>query len=141
MLSLREKDRANYCPPRVWKVGEVALFKLPNKAKAFWPIVRILETFPDNDQVVCTVKILKPDLSEVIVNYLISLELYFELENPQVYTDGFNNSAQGEGDLDENENMSEVDVPVSASAAARPSRSTAQASRAQTRILTSRGLV
>ena len=72
-----EKDRASYCPPRVWKVGEVALFKLPNKAKAFWPLVRILETFPDNDQVVRTIKVLKPDLSEVIVNanYLISRTL------------------------------------------------------------------
>ena len=38
LLSLREKDRASYCPPRVWKVGEVALFKLPNKAKAYWPL-------------------------------------------------------------------------------------------------------
>ena len=35
LLSLREKDRASYCPSRVWKVGEVALFKLPNKAKAY----------------------------------------------------------------------------------------------------------
>ena len=94
MLSLREKDRASYCLPRVWKVGEVALFKLPNKAKAYWPLVRILQTFPDDDQVIRTVKILKPDLSEVVVNvnHLISLELYFELENPQVYTDGSNSS-------------------------------------------------
>ena len=37
--------------------------------------------------------------------------------------------------------MSEVDVHVSASAAARPSHSTAQASRAQTSILASKGLV
>ena len=36
--------------------------------------------------------------------------------------------------------MSEVDVPVSASAAARPSRSTAHASRTQTRVLASRDL-
>ena len=68
MLSLKEKDRAGYCPPRIWKVGEVALLKLPNKDKGFWPLVRILEFFPDNGQVVCTVKILKPDLSEIIVN-------------------------------------------------------------------------
>ena len=96
LLSLREKDRASYCLSRVWKVGEVALFKLPNKAKAYWPLVRILQIFPDDDQVIHTVKILKPDLSEVVVNvnHLISLELYFELENPQVYTDGYNNSAQ-----------------------------------------------
>ena len=96
LLSLREKDRVSYCLPRVWKVGEVALLKLPDKAKAYWPLVRILETFPDNDEVVRTVKISKPDLSEVIVNvnYFISLELYFELETPQAYTDGSNNSAQ-----------------------------------------------
>ena len=74
LLSLREKVRASYCPPRVWKVGEVALFKLPNKAKAYWPLVRILQTFPDDDQVIRTVKILKPNLSEVVVsvNHLIS---------------------------------------------------------------------
>ena len=41
LLSLREKDRASYCPPRVWKVGKVALFKLPNKAKVFWSLVKI----------------------------------------------------------------------------------------------------
>ena len=37
--------------------------------------------------------------------------------------------------------MSEMDVSVTVSAAARPSRSTAQASRAQTRVLASRGLL
>ena len=49
-------------------MGEVVLVKLPNKAKALWPFVRILKTFPGSDQVVRTVKILKPDLSEIIVN-------------------------------------------------------------------------
>ena len=110
LLSLREKDRASYCPPRVWKVGEVALFKLPNKAKAYWPLVRILQTFPDDDQVIRTVKTLNPDLSEVVVNvnHLISLELCFELENPQVYTDGSNSSAQVGGDMEEDNNVSEM---------------------------------
>ena len=37
--------------------------------------------------------------------------------------------------------MSEIDASVSASAAARPSRSTAQAPRAQTKVLASKGLV
>ena len=144
LLSLREKDRASYCPPRVWKVGEVALFKLPNKAKAYWPLVRILQTFPDDDQVIRTVKILKPDLGEVIVNvnHLISLELYFELENPQAYTEGAENSTPGgsenEDDVDKE---SEVEVPMATSAAARPTRSTARASRAQTRDLAGKGLV
>ena len=77
----------------------------------------------------------------VNVNHLISLELYFELENPQVYTDGSNNSAQVGGDLEEDNNVSEIDVSVSVSAADRPSRSTAQASRAQTRVLASKRLV
>ena len=124
-------------------MGEVAWFKLPNKAKAYWPLARILQTFPDDDQVICTVKILKSDLSEVVVNvnHLISLELYFELENVQVYTDGSNNSAQVGVDLEEDNSVSEIDVSVPASAAARPSRSTAQASRAQTRVLASKGLL
>ena len=43
LLNLREKDRASYCSPREWKVGEIALFKLSNKAKAFWPLVRVME--------------------------------------------------------------------------------------------------
>ena len=113
------------------------------KLKFFGLWLRYFETFPDNDQIVRTVKILKPDLSEVIVNvnYLISLELYFELENPQACTDGSNNLTQEGDKLEEDENLSEVDVPVSASATARPSRGTAQASRAQTRVLASRGLV
>ena len=63
------------------------------------------------------------------------------MENPQVYTDGSNSSAQGGGDMEEDNNVSEIDVSVTVSVAARPSRSTAQASRAQTRVLASRGLV
>ena len=43
--------------------------------------------------------------------------------------------------MEEDNNVSEMDVSVTASAAARPSRSTAQASRAHTRVLASRGLV
>ena len=35
LLNLREKDRASYYPPKVWNVGEIALLKLPNKAKNF----------------------------------------------------------------------------------------------------------
>ena len=115
-------------------MGEVSLFQLPNKAKAYWPLVRIQQIFPDDDQVIRTAKILKPDLSEVVVNvnHLISLELYFELKNPQVYTDGSNGSTHVGGDMEEDNNVSEMDVSVTASAAARPSRGTAQASRAQT---------
>ena len=82
-------------------MGEVAISKLPNKGKAFWH----LETFLDDDQIVHTVKILKPDLSGVFVNvnHLTSLELYFELDNPQVYSDGSNNLAQEEDNQKEGE--------------------------------------
>ena len=63
------------------------------------------------------------------------------MENPQVYTDGFNSSTHVGGDMEEDNNVSEMDVSVTASTDARPSRSTVQASRAQTRVLASRGLV
>ena len=45
------------------------------------------------------------------------------------------------GDMEEDNNVSDIDVSVSASAADRPSCSTVQAYRAQTRVLASRGLV
>ena len=143
MLSLSEKDRARYCPPRFWKVGEVALSKLPNQAKSFWPLVRVLETVPDENKVVCAVKVLEPDPSEVVVNVdqLISLQLYFELDNHRVYSDNFDNSAQEEDNLEGGETLSEIDVPVVECATARPTRRTDQASKAQSRVLASRGLV
>ena len=59
------------------------MFKLSDKTKAFQPLVRVFETFPEENQVVCTVKGLKPDLSELVVNvnHLISLELYIKFDN------------------------------------------------------------
>ena len=143
LLNLREKDRAIYYPPKVWNVGEIALLKLPNKAKAFWPLVRVLETFPDKDQVVRSVKVLKPDQNEVVVNvkHLIVLELYFELNNTQIYSDNTDESTQRESDSEMEEVMSEVDGSVSGSPPARPSRRTAQASRAQTKGFARRGSV
>ena len=142
LLSLREKDSASYCPPRVWKVGEVALFKLPNKAKAFWPLARVLETFPDENQVVRTFRVLKSDQSEAVVNvnHLISLELYLELNNPQIYSANSDESSKGDGDS-ANELVSDSDSSVSEGPAARPSRKTARSSRAQTKGLAHRGLV
>ena len=142
LLNLREKDRASYCPPREWKVGEVALFRLPNKAKAFWPLVRVVETFPDASNVVRTVRVLKPDHSEAVVNinHLISLELYLELNNPQIYSAGSDESSQGDDDSS-NGLVSDSDDSLSESPAARPSRRTAQASRAQTKGLARRRLV
>ena len=98
----------------MWSVGEIALLKLPNKAKAFWPLVRVLETFPDKDQVVRSVKVLKPAQNEVVVNvkHLIVLELYFELNNPQIYSDNTDESTQRESDSEMEEVMSEVDGSV-----------------------------
>ena len=43
--------------------------------------------------------------------------------------------------MEEDNNVSEMDVSVTAPAAAGPSRSTAQASGAQTRVLASRGFI
>ena len=142
LLNLREKDRASYYPPKVWNVGEISLLKLPNKAKAFWPLVRVLETYPDKDQVVRSVKVLKPDQNELVVNvkHLIVLELYFELNNPQIYSDNTDESTQRESDSKMEEVMSEIDSSVSGSPPARPRR-TAQASRAQAKGFARRGLV
>ena len=101
-----------------------------------------METFPDKDQVVRSVKVLKPDQNEVVVNFkhLIVLELYFELNNPQIYSDT-DESTQRESDSEMEEVMSEVDGSVSGSPPARPSRRTAQASRVQTKGFARRGLV
>ena len=71
---------------------------------------------------------------------MISLELYFELNNPQIYSANSDESSQGDGDS-ANELVSDSDSSVSESSAARPSRKTAQASRAQTKGLACRGLV
>ena len=142
LLNLREKDRASYYPPKVWNVGEIALLKLPNKAKAFWLLVRVLETYPDKDQVVRSIKVLKPDQNEVVVNvkHLIILELYFELNNPQIYSDNTDESTQRDSDSEMEEVMSEIDSSVSGSPPARPSRRAAQASRAQTKGFARRDL-
>ena len=72
LLNLREKDRASYYPPKVWSVGEIALLKLPNKAKAFWPLVRVLETFPDTK-----IKLYVPlkFLSQIKMKWLLMLNI------------------------------------------------------------------
>ena len=140
LLSLREKDRASYCPPREWKVGEIALFRLPNRAKAFWPLVRILETFPDENNVIRTVHIPKPDHSKstVNVNHLSSLELYSELDRPRVVARDSNILGNGSEDVSV-ETDSELESPEVVSV--RPSRKIAQASRLQTRDLAGKGLL
>ena len=89
LLNLREKDRASFQSPRSWEKGEIALLKLSSKSRPFWPIVRAVDTFPKEERVIRTVCVAKPDNSEVVVNvsYLIPLDLYSELNNPNIYDD------------------------------------------------------
>ena len=63
----------------------------------------------------------------VNVTHLIVLELYFELNNPQIYSDNTDQATQRESDSEMEEVMSEVDGSVSGSPPVRPSRRTAQA--------------
>ena len=139
LLNLREKDRASFQSPRSWEKGEIALFKLPSKGRPFWPLVRVVDTFPDEEQVIRTVRVAKPDKSEVVVNvkHLIPLELYSELNNPNLY-DGA--SSQEEVSERVEESSSDEDLEFESSNA-RPSRKTAEASRAQIVNLARRGLL
>ena len=68
LVNLREKDRATYHSHREWKRGEIALYKLPSKPWSHWPLVRIVEIFPNEEGILCTVLIAKPDGKEVTVN-------------------------------------------------------------------------
>ena len=155
LTNLREKDRASFKEARIWKKGEVALLKLPSKTKPYWPLVRISDTFPDQDQVIRTVRVIKPDRSEVTVNvkFLIPLELYSELNTPNLESSE-GNSVQTDAEYqDEMLSESEDDLePPSAdleedqedegdSGRARPSRKTARASRALTKALRANRLV
>ena len=154
LVNLREKDRASFRSPKNWEKGEIALLKLPSKSKPYWPLVRIVDTYPDQDQVIRTVRVSKSDNSEVNVNvkHLISLELHCELNTPDESEDGLSvedvNSTETFEPLDEI--LSEADVMSEPSVSSdeepvntrvRPSRRTAQASRAQTRSLVSKGLL
>ena len=67
-MNLREKDRASFQNPKIWEKGEIALLKLPSKTKPYWLLVRIVDTYPDLDLVICTVKVSKPDGNQVNVN-------------------------------------------------------------------------
>ena len=84
LVNLREKDRASFGEIKTWKEGEIALLKLPSKTKPYWPLVRITDTYPDQDLVIRTVKVAKPDGNQVNVNvkHLITLELFCELNTP-----------------------------------------------------------
>ena len=83
----------------------------------YWPLVKVLKTFPGDNQNACTAIVLMPDLSEEVVNvnHLTSLELYVELDN--------------------------LHVSASVSAAASFSHRNEQASRAEARALASEELV
>ena len=65
LVNLREKDRASVGENKIWEKGEIALLKLPTKSRPFWPLVRIVDTYPDFEMVMRTVKVAKPDGSLV----------------------------------------------------------------------------
>ena len=157
LVSLREKDRASFSSPRKWERGEIALFKSPSKARTHWPLVRIVETFSDEEGVTRTVRIVKSDGNEsnVNVSYLIPLELFSELNNPNLYDrmneqvnedsevcvesvpDPCPNVSQLDPCLDESQSEPCPSLPLPVSS--RPSRSTALASRAQIKTLVREG--
>ena len=65
------------------------MLKLSSKSSPFWPLVRVVDTFPNEEWVIRAVCVAKLDNSEVVINvsYLIPLELYSELNNPNIYGD------------------------------------------------------
>ena len=145
LINLRERDRAISHPCRGWVKGEVALLKLPNKSRPHWPLCKVVDIFPDGENVIRTVRVSRADGKEAVVNVgqLIPLELYAELNDPNLQNiegasaqppvdveDVYLNSdiifSDGE-DLGDGEDGPEVDE---SSEGARPSRSTTQASRA-----------
>ena len=138
LLGLKEKDRASFHPPRKWEIGEIALFKLPSKSRTYWPLVRIIKTFCDDEGVVRTVRIVKSDRSESVVNvsFLIPLELYSELNDPNLYDQIEEEENVGELEFDEVLDT-ETTLPVDESV--RPVRSTALASRNLIRNLAQEG--
>ena len=150
LVSLREKDRASFRSQKSWEIGEIALFKSPSKTRAFWPLVRIVETFSDNEGIVRTVRVLKSDGSKSTVNvsFLIPLELFSELNDPSLYTHAHEEVVEDREipvedvsdpcpDLSSPEPGHSLPQPISV----RPSRSTAQASREQIKSLVREGLL
>ena len=108
------------------------MLKLPSKCRPFWPLVRVVDTFPNEERVICTVRVAKLDNSEVVVNvsYLIPSELYSELNNPNVYGD-ISSQEEIPEELEENVESSDIENSEFGSSIRRPSRKTAEASRAQ----------
>ena len=132
LLNLRKKERASFQSPRSWEKGEIALLKLLSKSRPFWPLVRVVDTSPNEERVICTVHVAKTDSSEMVVNvsYLIPLELYSELNSPNIYDD-ISSQEEIPEELEENVESSDIGNSELGSSNKRPSRKTAKASRAQ----------
>ncbi|XP_068231899.1 uncharacterized protein [Palaemon carinicauda] len=138
LLSLKEKDKSSFQPPRKWEKGEIALFRLPSKSITYWPLVRIVEKFSDDEGVVRTVRIVKPHKTESVINvsFLIPLELYSKLNDPNLYV---------QIEQEDNVGMFKADeIPDTGTASpdevsTRPTRSTALASRNLIRNLAREG--
>ena len=132
LLNLRKKERASFQSPRSWEKGEIALLKLLSKSRPFWPLVRVVDTSPNEERVIRTVHVAKTDSSEMMVNvnYLIPLELYSELNSPNIYDD-ISSQEEIPEELEENIESSDIENSELGSSNKRPSRKTAKASRAQ----------
>ncbi|XP_064111443.1 uncharacterized protein LOC135218931 [Macrobrachium nipponense] len=139
LVSLKEKDRSSFHPPRKWEKGENALFKLPSKSRTYWPLVRIVETFSDNEGVVRTVRIVKPDKSEseINVSFLIPLELYSELNDPNLYVQ-IEEQEENISELETDE-IPDTGTSLPNETSTRPTRSAALASRNLIRSLAREG--
>ena len=143
LLNLREKDRASFNTQKIWEKGEVALLKLPSKNKPYWPLVKVVDTYPDQDLVTRTVRVLKSDGKEVNVNskHLIPLEIYSELNTPDISNGQLEDDDPIENYEPLEEEQSDLDVAPDVASGGRPLRRTALASRDQTRSLASKGLL
>jgi len=79
LLSLREAGRKLYQVDwhNVVKVGDVVLISSPNKARTHWQLGKITELLPGSDDIVRTVRLMRPDRSEGVypINLLYPLEL------------------------------------------------------------------
>jgi len=79
LLSLREAGKNRF--QQEWEnkieVGAVVLVSVPNKTRPYWQLGRVLELLPGSDNIVRTVKVMRPDRSEGVfsVKHLYPLEL------------------------------------------------------------------
>ena len=84
LLSLRESSRDLHQVEwdNAVQLGDIVLIEVPNKTRPFWPIGKVIELLPRNDECVRTVRLIKSDRSEGV--YSISLLYPLELN---AYTD------------------------------------------------------